>query len=118
MGAMLLRTLMVICELGKEWLDPNKIPVEEIVEEWRAQSSRGRYESAMWTSAGLEEPVVSKDKSGKEWGEAGLEGGEQVDNLEARGFFARYGREPAARPRAPTRVMRMDEAEHGEPAGL
>ena len=27
---MLLRTLMVICELGKEWLDPNKIPVEEI----------------------------------------------------------------------------------------
>ena len=31
------------------------IPVEGIVEEWRAQSVRGRYESAMWNAAGLEE---------------------------------------------------------------
>jgi hypothetical protein len=116
MGAMLLRTLMVICELGKEWQDPNKIPVEEIVEEWRTQSSRGRYESAMWTAAGLEESVVSKGTGGKEWGEAELEGGEQVDNLEAGGFFAHYGREPAARPRARTRILHMDD-EHGEPAG-
>jgi len=68
MGAMLLRTLMIICELGKEsgWLDPNKIPVEKIVEEWRSQSSRGRYESAMWKAAGLEEPTVSKVKAGKD----------------------------------------------------
>ena len=45
---------LVICELGKEWKeDPNKIPVEQIVEEWRAQSARGRYESAMWREAGL-----------------------------------------------------------------
>ena len=28
--------------------------VEEIVEEWRSQSKRGRYESAMWKAAGLE----------------------------------------------------------------
>ena len=47
---------MVFCELGKEWKeDPNKIPVEQIVEEWRAQSARGRYESAMWKEAGLRE---------------------------------------------------------------
>ena len=37
--------------LGKEWLDPTKIPVEEIAEEWRAQSKRGRYEAAMWRVA-------------------------------------------------------------------
>ena len=48
MGNLLLRTLMTICELGKEWEDPCKIPVDEIVEEWRSQSSKGRYESAMW----------------------------------------------------------------------
>ena len=42
--------------LGKEWMDPSKIPVEEIVEEWRAQSQRGRYEAAMWKKAGLEQP--------------------------------------------------------------
>jgi hypothetical protein len=53
----LLRVLMVICELGKEWReDPNQIPVEQIVEEWRSQSARGRYESAMWKAAGLVEP--------------------------------------------------------------
>ena len=45
-----------IGELGKEWMDPSKIPVEEIVEEWRAQSQRGRYEAAMWKKAGLEQP--------------------------------------------------------------
>ena len=44
---------MTICELGKEWEDPTKIPVDEIVEEWRTQSSKGRYEAAMWRAAGL-----------------------------------------------------------------
>ena len=44
MRNLLLRILMTICELGKEWADPSRIPVEEIVEEWRSQSSRGRYE--------------------------------------------------------------------------
>ena len=57
MGGLLLRTLMIICELGKEWADPTKIPVEEIVAEWREQSARGRYEGAMWRAAGLEEPT-------------------------------------------------------------
>ena len=56
MGNLLLRMLMTICELGKEWIDPSKIPVEEIVQEWRAQSKRGRYESAMWKKAGLQQP--------------------------------------------------------------
>ena len=32
-------------------------PVDAIVEEWRAQSKKGRYEGAMWKAAGL-------DKSG------------------------------------------------------
>ena len=53
MGNLLLRTLMTICELGKEWSDANKIPVEEIVEEWLSQSKKGRYEAAMWKKAGL-----------------------------------------------------------------
>ena len=30
-------------ELGKEWLDPSKIPVGEIVDEWRSHSEKGRY---------------------------------------------------------------------------
>ena len=38
----LLRTLMTICTLGKEWADPSKIPVDKIAEEWRSQSSKGR----------------------------------------------------------------------------
>ena len=42
---------------------------------------------------------MSKVKAGKDWGAAEIEGGEQVDNLEAGGFFAHYGREPTARPR-------------------
>ena len=58
MGNELLRMLMTICSLGKEWSDdPSKIPVDAIVEEWRSQSSKGRYESAMWSAAGLEEAV-------------------------------------------------------------
>ena len=56
MGNLLLRTLMTICELGQEWSDPSKTPVEEIVEVWRSQSKRGRYEAAMWKAAGLVEP--------------------------------------------------------------
>ena len=47
---------MTICQLGAEWHDPTKIPVEEIAEEWRTQSTKGRYESAMWREAGLQEP--------------------------------------------------------------
>ena len=54
MGNLLLRMLMTICELGKEWKDPSKIPVKEIVEEWRNQSTRGRYnDSAIWSASAL-----------------------------------------------------------------
>ena len=95
MDNLLLRTLMTICELGKEWEDLSKIPVDEIVEEWRTQSAKGRYESAMWRAAGLEEPNGRGAPRGQREaaGEAGWEPGAQVDNLEAGGFFARYGRE-------------------------
>ena len=36
--------------------NPTSISVEKIVEEWRAQSTRGRYEAAMLKAAGLREP--------------------------------------------------------------
>ena len=55
--------------VGKEWLDPTKIPVEEIAEEWRTQSKRGRYEAAMWRAAGLEEPTAAKAGRGERGGE-------------------------------------------------
>ena len=38
--------------------------MDEIVEEWRAQSKKGRYESAMWRAAGLEEPAAGKHSKG------------------------------------------------------
>ena len=55
MGNELLRILMTICSLGQEWKDSSKIPVDKIIEIWREQSARGRYEHAMWSAAGLEE---------------------------------------------------------------
>ena len=52
---MLLRTLMTICTLGADWKDASKIPVAEIIEEWRAhEAKRWRYENKMWTSEALE----------------------------------------------------------------
>ena len=39
MGDELLRILMTICSLGKEWEDPSKIPIDEIVE--RVDIARG-----------------------------------------------------------------------------
>ena len=59
----LLRLLMPICSLGAEWKDPTKIPVKEIIEEWRAQSSRGRYESRVWSAPALAELVGAADSS-------------------------------------------------------
>ena len=53
MGTTLLRLLMTICELGKEWKDPTKIPVAAIIEEWRDQCKRGRYEGAVWGNDAL-----------------------------------------------------------------
>ena len=48
MATKLLRMLMVICSLGDEWKDTTKIHVEEIVDVWRDQSKKGRYESVNW----------------------------------------------------------------------
>ena len=56
MGDELLRILMTICSLGKKWSDPSKITVDKIIEVWREQSLRGRYEHVMWSEAGLQEP--------------------------------------------------------------
>lgn len=93
MGNPLLRTLMTICELGKEWVDSSKIPVDEIADEWRGQSARGRYESAMWRAAGLEEPGTKAPAGATAFNAVqGVEG--TVDNTTAGGFFQRYGREP------------------------
>ena len=52
-GAALLRSLMVICSLGSEWKDASKIPVAEIIAEWRAQSDKGRYKEEVWSAAAL-----------------------------------------------------------------
>ena len=41
------------------------IPVDEIIEEWRAQSQRGRYEAAMWRAAGLEEMAAGWTNTGE-----------------------------------------------------
>ena len=51
MGKLLLRLLMTICELGAEWKDASKIPVAAIIEEWRNQSKRGRYE--VWADGNI-----------------------------------------------------------------
>ena len=82
---------MTICELGKEWADPTKIPVDAIVTEWRKQSKRGRYEAAMWRDAGLEEPNAKGAKGAKEGANADAE--MEVDNLTAGGFFGWMGRD-------------------------
>ena len=42
MGNSLLRILMTICSLGSDWEDPAKIPVKEIVEEWRSRRQSAR----------------------------------------------------------------------------
>ena len=49
--------LMTVCTLGADWKDATKIPVAEIIKEWRAQAKRGRYESKTWTCDALEAAV-------------------------------------------------------------
>ena len=47
---------MAVCSLGKDagWDDPTEIPVEDIVELWREQFSKGRYANSLyWGAAGL-----------------------------------------------------------------
>ena len=66
---------MTICSLGAdEWKDakgkwdPTKIPVAEILVEWRAMSERGRYEGREWSAAALEQARgVSKRKARAFW---------------------------------------------------
>ena len=74
------------------------------MEEWRSQSKKGRYESAMWRAAGLEEP-----KGKWKWGASGeaatWEGGEQVE-AQPDSFFGHYGRECDGPQRARPTVMR------------
>ena len=55
MGQRLLRMLMVICSLGTEWKDPAKIPVASIVDIWRSESKKGRYEGELWNTQGARE---------------------------------------------------------------
>ena len=79
-------------ERGTRSPDASKIPVDEIVEEWRSRSSRGRYEHAMWTAAGLEEPRSRWEKqegreptlAAEEHGARAFYGDEAMDNLRAR----------------------------------
>ena len=69
MGNELLRTLMTICELGKEWEDPSQIPVDEIVEEWRSQSKKGRSTSRRCGDRpGLRSPMASgsRERAGRQ----------------------------------------------------
>jgi hypothetical protein len=103
MGNDMLRILMTICSLGMEWKDSSKIPVDDIIEEWRSQGERGRYEAAMWQAAGLEEMAATGGSSSGRAGGSGSGGGSsradgveevEVDNAAAGGFFARWGREP------------------------
>ena len=51
-GTKLLRILMVICQLGSEWKNPAKIPVDEIIDIWRAESTKGRYKGNDWLGLG------------------------------------------------------------------
>jgi len=55
----------------------------------------------MWRAAGLEEPNAKGQPGGQRdaTGDAAAEAGAQVNNMEAGGFFARFGREHNA-PRA------------------
>lgn len=106
---LVLRMLMTICSLGEDWKDPAKIPVKKIIEEWRAQSSRGRYEGAAWTA----ETLAALLKSGGGGAVAGGSGDNDevplatptrfgddeddqqagVDNATAGGIFAWLGRD-------------------------
>ena len=77
-----------LCRLG--WADPTKIPVDTIAEEWRSQSSKGRYESAMRG----ERPASRAGRQPERRRCGAVVAEAEVDNLEAGGFFARFGREP------------------------
>ena len=111
MGNLLLRTLMTICELGDDWKDAAKIPVDEIVEEWRSQSSKGRYESAMWRAAGLEEPNAKGSGAASSSTAA-----EEVGDADQGDFQYNWAARERARERAFPRA-RPGPSEAGSPEG-
>ena len=80
-----------------------KIPVDEIVTEWREQSSRGRYEAVMWRAAGLEEPNAKGAKGAEGGADADAE--MEVDSLTAGGFFGWMGREQHGAGRVTARAF-------------
>ena len=62
MGDHLLRILMTICELGDLWAaDPASIPVDAIIEGWRGNSAKGRYEGAAWDALRMPEDAPPSD---------------------------------------------------------
>ena len=97
------------------WKDPKLIPVAEIIEEWRSQSTTGRYESRMWSPEMLQafgrgdstmDGGASSGGGGSSSGGGGSSsaggssdgGGPEegdVDNLEAGGIFSYLGRDAA-----------------------
>ena len=86
----LLRILMTICSLGEAWKDASQIPVEQIVAQWRSESRKGRYESAMWKASGLDEPEGAGPSHSP--GLSGEAEEMQVDNATAGGMFQWLGR--------------------------
>ena len=74
---------------GRE--DASEIPVEQIVEQWRGESRRGRYESAMWRASGLAEP--EEPGPSERPGPSGEVEESEVDNATAGGLFQWLGRE-------------------------
>lgn len=100
--------LMVICSLGEEWKDPSKIPVAEIIEEWRSHSSKGRYKDDIWRPEILNDLVGSGSGASTGSGVPSVGSGEgdreeQVDAFEAGGLFRMFGRmanQDAVRARA------------------
>ena len=77
----LVKNFMTICLLGTEWADLSKIPVKEIVEEWRMRSSH-----AMWKAAGLEEPsgCWKQQEGGAVWVQGEQDGARAFEDEEGR----------------------------------
>ena len=106
MGKTLLRLLMTICSLGAEWKDPSKIPVNEIIEEWRTQSGRGRYEGREWGAEAMAQLLNGGSGGSGEGGIGGsggsggsgggvdeADGDADVDGATAGGLFGWLGRD-------------------------
>ena len=91
--------------VGRPNQDPHQ---QEIVTEWREQSSKGRYEAAMWRAAGLEEPNAEGAKGGADAGAT-----TEVDNLTAGGFFGWMGREQLGAGRVTARAFPAPGAAEG-----